>query len=70
MRSAGWRQLTREEQGILSEATRKSLALICGDLQDGLLDHCLSQARLSDSTVESKIDCQPFDYRDILSVTK
>jgi len=36
-----------------------------GDLQDGMLAYYLSQAKLSDATVEARIEREPFDFRDI-----
>jgi hypothetical protein len=36
---------------------------MCGDLQDGLLVHYLSQANAADANVEARISREPFDWR-------
>jgi hypothetical protein len=37
-----------------------------GDMQDGMLAYYQSQAAASDSTVEPRLEREPFDYREYL----
>ncbi len=39
---------------------------VSGDLQDGMLAYYLEQGKLSDATVEARIEREPFDICDIL----